>query len=109
MVRVGGGWDCLSHYLLRHDPCRSACRSGHKYANQAKVTISSSNLNNSFSSRKLSCDSINSLSNNYSQNLNSPNKSSYSKSNLSMSKDDNLSIMVTYNRYDTVHMQIVYA
>lgn len=26
MVRVGGGWDTLGHYLERHDPCRS--RSG---------------------------------------------------------------------------------
>jgi len=22
MVRVGGGWDTLSHYLSTHDPCR---------------------------------------------------------------------------------------
>ena len=22
MVRVGGGWDTLEHYLERHDPCR---------------------------------------------------------------------------------------
>ncbi|XP_059352913.1 GAS2-like protein pickled eggs isoform X4 [Daphnia carinata] len=22
MVRVGGGWDTLEHYLIRHDPCR---------------------------------------------------------------------------------------
>uniref|UniRef100_A0A8C9QFY2 GAR domain-containing protein n=2 Tax=Marmotini TaxID=337730 RepID=A0A8C9QFY2_SPEDA len=22
MVRVGGGWDTLSHYLDKHDPCR---------------------------------------------------------------------------------------
>ena len=26
MVRVGGGWDTLEHYLDKHDPCR--CRSG---------------------------------------------------------------------------------
>ena len=26
MVRVGGGWDTLSHYLEKHDPCR--CRAG---------------------------------------------------------------------------------
>lgn len=26
MVRVGGGWDTLSHYLDKHDPCR--CKSG---------------------------------------------------------------------------------
>lgn len=96
MVRVGGGWDTLGHYLLRHDPCRS-CRSGHKYASQPKVTISSNNLNNSFSSRKLSCDSINSLP--YPSNNQSPNRSGYSKSNYSMNnKDENLSIMVTYNR-----------
>ena len=101
MVRVGGGWDCLSHYLLRHDPCRQQCKSGHKYASQAKVTISSSSLNNSFISRKfireLSCDSINSLP--CSTNNQSPTRTSFSKSNLSMNnKDDNLSIMVTYNR-----------
>ncbi|KAF4532455.1 hypothetical protein B566_EDAN003030 [Ephemera danica] len=28
MVRVGGGWDTLSHYLDKHDPCR--CRAGHR-------------------------------------------------------------------------------
>lgn len=22
MVRVGGGWDTLEHYLDKHDPCR---------------------------------------------------------------------------------------
>ena len=22
MVRVGGGWDTLDHYLLTHDPCK---------------------------------------------------------------------------------------
>lgn len=26
MVRVGGGWDTLEHYLDKHDPCR--CSSG---------------------------------------------------------------------------------
>lgn len=26
MVRVGGGWDTLEHYLDKHDPCR--CKSG---------------------------------------------------------------------------------
>lgn len=26
MVRVGGGWDTLSHYLDKHDPCR--CKTG---------------------------------------------------------------------------------
>ncbi|XP_002730965.1 uncharacterized protein LOC100376854 [Saccoglossus kowalevskii] len=29
MVRVGGGWDTLEHYLDKHDPCRCA---GHKAA-----------------------------------------------------------------------------
>eukprot|EP00095_Tigriopus_kingsejongensis_P009126 maker-scaffold595_size129005-snap-gene-0.20 protein:Tk09126 transcript:maker-scaffold595_size129005-snap-gene-0.20-mRNA-1 annotation:"hypothetical protein TcasGA2_TC015122" len=28
MVRVGGGWDTLQHYLDKHDPCR--CRQGHR-------------------------------------------------------------------------------
>lgn len=22
MVRIGGGWDILDHFLLKHDPCR---------------------------------------------------------------------------------------
>lgn len=26
MVRVGGGWDTLAHFLDKHDPCR--CRQG---------------------------------------------------------------------------------
>ena len=28
MVRVGGGWDTLEHYLIRHDPCRAPPRKG---------------------------------------------------------------------------------
>lgn len=28
MVRVGGGWDTLEHFLDKHDPCR--CRFGHR-------------------------------------------------------------------------------
>ena len=28
MVRVGGGWDTLSNYLDKHDPCR--CRNQHR-------------------------------------------------------------------------------
>lgn len=35
MVRVGGGWDTLHHYLDKHDPCR--CKSGHKTAISAKI------------------------------------------------------------------------
>ena len=31
MVRVGGGWDTLAHYLDKHDPCR--CRSGKLFQN----------------------------------------------------------------------------
>ena len=23
MVRVGGGWETLEHFLLKHDPCRA--------------------------------------------------------------------------------------
>lgn len=38
MVRVGGGWDTLEHYLDKHDPCR--CRSGHRTSTSAKLTIS---------------------------------------------------------------------
>lgn len=36
MVRVGGGWDTLAHYLDKHDPCR--CRTSHKTAVSAKMT-----------------------------------------------------------------------
>ncbi|XP_054710573.1 GAS2-like protein 1 [Uloborus diversus] len=39
MVRVGGGWDTLEHYLDKHDPCR--CRSGHRLATSAKLTMTS--------------------------------------------------------------------
>ncbi|XP_076336553.1 uncharacterized protein LOC143239409 [Tachypleus tridentatus] len=38
MVRVGGGWDTLEHYLDKHDPCR--CKSGHRFSTSAKLTIS---------------------------------------------------------------------
>lgn len=30
MIRVGGGWDTLEHYLDKHDPCR--CNFGGKYS-----------------------------------------------------------------------------
>ena len=29
MVRVGGGWDTLQHYLDKHDPCR--CKAGNDF------------------------------------------------------------------------------
>lgn len=35
MVRVGGGWDTLSHYLDKHDPCR--CRTQHRTTQGAKL------------------------------------------------------------------------
>jgi hypothetical protein len=35
MVRVGGGWDTLSHYLDKHDPCR--CRTQHRQMQGAKL------------------------------------------------------------------------
>lgn len=37
MVRVGGGWDTLEHYLDKHDPCR--CRSGHRTSTSARLTM----------------------------------------------------------------------
>lgn len=36
MVRVGGGWDTLSHYLDKHDPCR--CRNSHKSPVSSKLS-----------------------------------------------------------------------
>lgn len=36
MVRVGGGWDTLSHYLDKHDPCR--CKSVHRAPVSSKLT-----------------------------------------------------------------------
>ncbi|XP_017768571.1 PREDICTED: uncharacterized protein LOC108556811 [Nicrophorus vespilloides] len=35
MVRVGGGWDTLSHYLDKHDPCR--CRAQHRTTQGARL------------------------------------------------------------------------
>lgn len=37
MVRVGGGWDTLEHYLDKHDPCR--CKQGHRVTVGSKVVI----------------------------------------------------------------------
>ena len=31
MVRVGGGWDTLQHYLDKHDPCRCRAGKSHKF------------------------------------------------------------------------------
>ncbi|NWH77404.1 GA2L2 protein, partial [Piaya cayana] len=36
MVRVGGGWDTLEHYLDKHDPCRCTSLS-HKQASRART------------------------------------------------------------------------
>lgn len=43
MVRVGGGWDTLEHYLDKHDPCR--CRAQHRSAVAAQL-IMRKNVNN---------------------------------------------------------------
>jgi len=37
MIRVGGGWDTLEHYLDKHDPCR--CRS--KYSTYMNTSVGS--------------------------------------------------------------------
>lgn len=39
MVRVGGGWDTLSHYLDKHDPCR--CKTGHRVPLSTKLILKS--------------------------------------------------------------------
>uniref|UniRef100_A0A1B0FF45 GAR domain-containing protein n=1 Tax=Glossina morsitans morsitans TaxID=37546 RepID=A0A1B0FF45_GLOMM len=44
MVRVGGGWDTLSHYLDKHDPCR--CKAQHRSAVAARLIPRSSNQSN---------------------------------------------------------------
>ncbi|XP_044007515.1 GAS2-like protein pickled eggs [Aphidius gifuensis] len=46
MVRVGGGWDTLSHYLDKHDPCR--CRTSHRSMISAKlIPKTGGNIDNS--------------------------------------------------------------
>ncbi|KAH8275708.1 hypothetical protein KR044_010015 [Drosophila immigrans] len=45
MVRVGGGWDTLSHYLDKHDPCR--CRAQHRSSITARLLPRTSSSNNS--------------------------------------------------------------
>lgn len=32
MVRVGGGWDTLEHYLDKHDPCRCSSLCEYRHA-----------------------------------------------------------------------------
>lgn len=44
MVRVGGGWDTLSHYLDKHDPCR--CRAQHRAAVAARLIPRTNNQSN---------------------------------------------------------------
>lgn len=41
MVRVGGGWDTLDHFLLRHDPCQVKVVSREKIAKDLPVTPTS--------------------------------------------------------------------
>lgn len=53
MVRVGGGWDTLEHYLDKHDPCRCAAfgeitshpsSSSYKIASLSRVAGESSKI-----------------------------------------------------------------
>jgi len=46
MVRVGGGWDTLAHYLDKHDPCR--CRSGKCHRCQILVNFTILGVNMCF-------------------------------------------------------------
>ncbi|XP_055374960.1 GAS2-like protein pickled eggs [Condylostylus longicornis] len=43
MVRVGGGWDTLAHYLDKHDPCR--CKSAHRTSVAARLIPRTNNQN----------------------------------------------------------------
>ncbi|XP_065077277.1 GAS2-like protein pickled eggs [Ochlerotatus camptorhynchus] len=44
MVRVGGGWDTLSHYLDKHDPCR--CKAQHRSSVAARLITKTNHLSN---------------------------------------------------------------
>lgn len=44
MVRVGGGWDTLAHYLDKHDPCR--CKSQHRSSVAARLITKTNNMGN---------------------------------------------------------------
>ncbi|XP_067638749.1 GAS2-like protein pickled eggs [Eurosta solidaginis] len=44
MVRVGGGWDTLSHYLDKHDPCR--CKAQHRSSIAARLIPRTTNQTN---------------------------------------------------------------
>lgn len=44
MVRVGGGWDTLSHYLDKHDPCR--CKAQHRSSVAARLITRTNNATN---------------------------------------------------------------
>lgn len=49
MVRVGGGWDTLEHYLLRHDPCRRG-EGGHHPASGSSRSPTPENIRTRLSS-----------------------------------------------------------
>lgn len=44
MVRVGGGWDTLAHYLDKHDPCR--CKAQHRSSVAARLITKTNNMGN---------------------------------------------------------------
>ncbi|XP_037957920.1 GAS2-like protein pickled eggs [Teleopsis dalmanni] len=44
MVRVGGGWDTLAHYLDKHDPCR--CKAQHRSSVAARLIPRTNNQTN---------------------------------------------------------------
>lgn len=41
---LGGGWDTLSHYLDKHDPCR--CKAQHRSSTAARLVTKPSLQNN---------------------------------------------------------------
>ncbi|XP_058889274.1 GAS2-like protein 2A [Acipenser ruthenus] len=53
MVRVGGGWDTLEHYLDKHDPCRCAAFS-HRYQQSKAGGLTPQKASSAHSSRATS-------------------------------------------------------
>ena len=54
MVRVGGGWDILDHYVEKHDPCRMKIGGSIETNGQDTKQLSTSQANNISYTRKVS-------------------------------------------------------
>lgn len=112
MVRVGGGWDTLSHYLDKHDPCR--CKAQHRSSVAARLITKTNHLNNGIELHKAQVVYERSPTPAWKSNANSAQTTSPNMDNLgstlsppsrarSRSRSPSTQRKITHNNDSTVH------